>query len=73
MSTNFVKANTLTKKELLLALDGVDDDARIYVTATKSVIEMAQSGALIAPHDVYLALSKNVQFENDGVSLVADF
>lgn len=73
MNSTLFTVKTLTKKDLLKILEGVDDDSKIYVVATKSVIEMAQKGALVEPHDVYLSLSNNVQKEANGIALVADF
>lgn len=73
MNTALKPVKTLNKKQLLEMLEDIPDDSRIYVMATASVIEMAQSVSQVEPYDVYLALSTNVQTENDGISLVADF
>ncbi len=68
------QTRTLTKAQLLHALATVDDDAKVYVVATRSIIDMALSGAKVDPNDVYLAISASVQREDDGgVSLIADF
>lgn len=63
---------TLTKAELVQILQGVEDDARIYIMATNSVVQMALAGATVGKKDVYLGLSKNSMSEVDGLSLVAN-
>lgn len=69
----FTNIATLTKADLIRALQDVQDDARIYVMATNSVVQMALAGATVEPKDVYLGLSKNTTHELDGIALVADF
>lgn len=69
----FTNIATLTKADLIRALQDVQDDARIYVMATNSVVQMALAGATVEPKDVYLGLSNNTTHELDGIALVADF
>lgn len=69
----FTNIATLTKADLLRALQDVEDDARIYVMATNSVVQMALAGATVGTKDIYLGLSNNTTNEVDGIALVADF
>jgi hypothetical protein len=69
----YASVATLTKAELMHVLDGVADDAKIYVMASHAVIQMAVDGAKVAPRDAYFGLSRNTNPELGGIALVADF
>jgi hypothetical protein len=71
--TVYVNVATVTKAELLRVLEGVPDEAKVYVMATHETACMAIEGAKVEPRDVYFGLSANSTQELGGIALVAEF
>jgi hypothetical protein len=68
----FVKTKTLTKAQLVQLLNGLADEANVYLMLDRSVLEMALHGAPDPEQELYFGLSSSSQHEADGVSLLAE-
>lgn len=68
-----VPVRTLTKADLVKLLDGIADDTQIYICLTRSVLAMAEQGALDKQQDLYFGVSSSSTHQPpNGISLLAD-